>query len=134
MQNFKLKIYSPTRIFLEEDAEMVELTTTEGEIGVYAGHIFLTAIVAPGVLKIHQNGKVREAALLDGFIEIGPEEVTILSEACEWPEEIDVNRAKEARIRAERRLTGGEGGNVNMQRAEAALKRSLIRLNLAQKR
>ena len=79
-----------------------------------------------------QNGSA--AALLDGFIEIGPEEVTILSEACEWPEEIDVNRAKEARIRAERRLTGSDGGNVNMQRAEAALKRSLIRLNVAEKR
>ncbi len=130
---FKLRIYSPNRIFLEEDAEMVELTTSEGEIGILPGHITLTTLVAPGVLKIHQNGQVREAALLDGFLQIGPTEVIILSEACEWPEEIDVKRAEEAKIRAERKLSGGEGDTARMMRAEAALKRSLVRLGLAKK-
>lgn len=130
---FKLKIYSPTRIFLEEDAEMIELNTTEGEIGVLPGHIALTTLVAPGVLRIHQNGEIRKAALIDGFLQIGPTEVIILSEACEWPEEIDVHRAEEAKIRAERKLSGGEGDYTRMQRAEAALKRSLVRLSLAKK-
>ena len=130
---FKLKIYSPNRIFLEEDAEMVELNTSEGEIGVLPGHIPLTTLVSPGILRIHQNGEVREAALIDGFLQIGPEEVIILSEACEWPEEIDVNRAEEAKIRAERKLSGGDGDYARMQRAEAALKRSLVRLSLAKK-
>lgn len=132
-ETFKLRIYSPNRIFFEEDVDMVELTTSEGDIGVYAGHIALTTLVAPGVLRIHQNGQVREAALIDGFLEIGAQMVTILSEACEWPEEIDVKRAEEARIRAERKLKGGEGDFARMQRAEAALKRSLVRLGLAKK-
>ncbi len=130
-KNFRLKVYSPTRIFFEGDADMVELTTTEGEIGVYKNHVPLTAIVAPGILRIYQNGEIREATLLDGFLEILPEEVIILSESCEWPEEIDYHRAEEARIRAERRLSSGTDTNYN--RAELALRRSLIRLQLAEK-
>lgn len=65
-------------------------------------------------------------------MEVKKDSVTILAESCEWPEEIDVNRANEAKIRAERRIKSGDS-EVNMTRAEAALKRSLTRLNLASK-
>jgi F-type H+-transporting ATPase subunit epsilon len=78
-------------------------------------------------VKIHQNADVRKAAIHSGFAEILPESVTILAEIAEWPEEIDVNRANEARIRAERRLASNDA-NINMLRAELALKRSLARL------
>lgn len=125
---FKLKIISPDRIFYEGAVEMVELATTEGEIGVYAGHIPLTAVIEPCVMNIHELTGVRKAALHSGFIEILPEQVSILAEVVEWPKEIDVNRANEARIRAERRLSGNEGGNVDVLRAEMALKRSLARI------
>ncbi len=108
---------------------MVELTTTEGDIGVYRNHIPLTAIVAPGVLKIHEEGEVKEAALMSGFIEILPERITIMAEVAEWPDEIDGNRAEEARIRAERRLKE-ESGEIDTMRAELALRRALVRLSL----
>ena len=108
---------------------MVELTTTEGDIGVYRNHIPLTAIVAPGVLKIHEEGEVKEAALISGFIEILPERITIMAEVAEWPDEIDGNRAEEARIRAERRLKE-ESGEIDTMRAELALRRALVRLSL----
>ena len=61
-----------------------------------------------------------------------PDSVTILAEACEWPDEIDANRANEAKIRAERRISGGDS-SINMDRAEISLKRALVRLNLAGK-
>lgn len=108
---------------------MVELSTTEGDIGVYRNHIPLTAIVAPGVLKIHEEGGVKEAALMSGFIEILPERITIMAEVAEWPDEIDGNRAEEARIRAERRLKE-ESGEIDTMRAELALRRALVRLSL----
>ena len=108
---------------------MVELPTTEGDIGVYRNHIPLTAIVAPGVLKIHEEGGVKEAALMSGFIEILPERITIMAEVAEWPDEIDGNRAEEARIRAERRLKE-ESGEIDTMRAELALRRALVRLSL----
>ncbi|MBE5961091.1 MAG: ATP synthase F1 subunit epsilon [Lachnospiraceae bacterium] len=129
---FKLKVISPDRIFFDGEADMIEVKTTEGEMGIYKNHIPLTAILAPGVLKIKNGGEERQAALLDGFIEILGDKVTILAEACEWPEEIDLNRAEEARIRAERRLKSANG-EINETRAEMALRRSLIRIELAQK-
>lgn len=126
---FKLHVITPERRFYDGEASMVELTTTEGEIGVYRNHIPLTAIVAPGVLKIHEEGEVKEAALISGFIEILPERITIMAEVAEWPDEIDGNRAEEARIRAERRLKE-ESGEIDTMRAELALRRALVRLSL----
>ncbi|MDO5294353.1 MAG: ATP synthase F1 subunit epsilon [bacterium] len=129
---FKLQVISPDRIFYDGEVDMVEVKTTEGEMGIYEDHIPLTAILAPGILRIHENGEVKEAALLDGFIEIQKKKVTILAESCEWPDEIDVHRAEEAKIRAERRLKGADG-EINEMRAELALRRSLTRLSLAEK-
>ena len=126
---FKLHVITPERRFYDGDASMVELSTTEGDIGVYRNHIPLTAVVAPGVLKIHVEGGVKEAALMSGFIEILPERITIMAEVAEWPEEIDANRAEEARIRAERRLKE-ESGEIDNMRAELALRRALVRLSL----
>ncbi|CCY58701.1 aTP synthase epsilon chain 2 [Clostridium sp. CAG:632] len=128
-KTFRLKIVAPERIFYEDDVPFVEFRTTEGEIGVYPGHIPLTSIIAPGVVRIHTtDGEIKEAALLEGFSEILPNEVVILAEAVEWPDEIDANRAKEAQIRAERRLQSQDG---DMNRAELALKRAIVRQRLA---
>ncbi|MBE5928129.1 MAG: ATP synthase F1 subunit epsilon [Lachnospiraceae bacterium] len=129
---FRLRVISPERVFYEDDVAMVELNTTEGEIGVLPEHIPLTTIVAPGVLRIMKGEETREAAVLSGFMEIKKDAVTILAESCEWPEEIDLNRAKEAQIRAERRIKSGNE-EVNLVRAEAALKRALTRIGLAEK-
>ena len=77
----------------------------EGEIGVYAGHIPMTNILKPGILHIVEaGGQDKYAAVHDGFIEILPDKITVLAGIAEWPEEIDINRANEAKIRAERRL------------------------------
>ena len=128
-KTFHLQIISPTRVFFEGDVTMVEMKTTEGEIGVLAGHIPLTAILEPGIMKIKQSDSEKEAALHDGFVQIQKENVTILAESCEWPEEIDVNRAREARERAERRLKSG-AKEVDSVRAELALKKALVRLSI----
>lgn len=126
---FKVQVITPERTFYEGDVSMVELTTTEGDIGVYRNHIPLTAIIAPGVLKLHEAGGVKEAALISGFIEILPEKIVIMAEVAEWPDEIDANRAEEARIRAERRLKE-QSGEVDLMRAEQALRRALVRISL----
>ena len=124
---FELIVNTPDRQFYHDDVNMVELVTSEGEIGVYAEHIPLTAVIVPGVMKIHEDGQVKKAAVHGGIIEILKDKVTVLAEVAEWHEEIDVNRANEAMIRAERRIKSGEA-NIDMVRAEAALKRSMARL------
>lgn len=128
---FKLKVVTPERVFYEGEAGMVELSTTEGDIGVYANHIPMTAIVVPGVLKIHEGSDVRKAALHSGFIEVLPQEITIMAEVVEWPDEIDVKRAEEARIRAERRLKDNQA-EIDVLRAKLALKRAMARLSAKQ--
>ena len=126
----RLSIVTPDREFFNEEVDMVEFNTTEGEIGIYKGHVPLTVIVKPGILTITQGNTVRNAALHAGFVQILPEEVTILAEIIEWPTEIDEERAKAARDRAENRLKSG-GKDIDVARARAALMRSIARINAA---
>ena len=128
-ERFKLTIVTPDREFYSDDADMVEFNTTEGEIGIYQGHAPLTVIVKPGILTITQGETVKNAALHAGFVQILPEEVTILAEIIEWPSEIDTQRAEAARERAENRLK--ERSHIDVARAEAALMRSITRINAA---
>ncbi len=129
---FRLQVISPDRIFYDGDVEMVELRTSEGEMGVLKGHIPLTAILVPGVLKIKEDGQEKTAALHDGFVEIFQDHMTILAESCEWPEEIDLHRAEESKARAEKRLSSGDA-NINIARAELSLRKALIRIQIAEK-
>lgn len=125
----KLKVITPDKQFYDGDVTMVELTTTEGDIGIYPEHIPLTAVVAPGVLKIHEGAEVKEAALMSGFITILPDIVTIMAETIEWPNDIDFGRAQEAKNRAEKRLAS-HAADIDVLRAELALKRALVRLEM----
>lgn len=127
-RTFAVEIISPERIFYTGKAVMVELNTTEGQIGIYKDHIPTTGIIAPGILTLTEEEGKKEAALHAGFIQILQDKVVILAEAVEWPEEIDMNRAKEAKVRAERILASSDP-NMNLQRAELALRRSLTRLH-----
>lgn len=127
--NMKLKIVAPERIFYEGDSSFLEFTTTEGDMGIYPNHIPLTAIIAPGILRIYEGDNVKEAALHSGFVQILQDSVTILAESVEWPDEIDTNRAKEAEIRAKRRID--EENGIDLDRAELALKRALLRQRMA---
>lgn len=123
----KLLVNTPERVFYNDDVTFVELCTSEGEIGIYPNHVPLTAVLVPCVLKIHKDGEVKKAAVHGGIVEILKDRVTVLAEIAEWPDEIDVNRANEAKVRAERRLAAKEG-NLDVHRAELALRRSLARL------
>lgn len=129
MDNFKLKIITPERVFFEKDAYMVEFNTTEGEIGVYANHIPLTCIIKPGILTIRMDGEEKEAALHSGFVQILPDQVTILAEVIEWPEEIDLSRAEAAMERAKERIAH-RSSETDIARAETALLRAMARISI----
>jgi F-type H+-transporting ATPase subunit epsilon len=130
-KTFHLTIISPDRTFYENDVTMLEFTSSEGELGVYAEHVPTTTVLLPGIATIHAVDGVKKAALHSGFVEILKDRVTILAEVAEWPEEIDINRANEARIRAERRLGGnGTETTLDVDRAELALKRALTRIRI----
>ena len=125
----KLQVICPDRMFYEGEVSMVELNTTEGEMGIYPKHIPMTCIIAPGILTITEEGGLKNAALHSGFIQILPEKVTILAEAAEWPHEIDLDRAEAARGRAEDRIRTKDS-KTDIARAETALQRAIARINV----
>lgn len=129
---FKVRIITPERVFYEGEASMLEFNTTEGEIGVLAGHIPVTTVLAPGICTIHEEGEDKQAAIHSGFAEILPNQVTLLAEIAEWPVEIDVERAKEAAERARQRLANKDP-ETDVLRAEIALKKALVRENILAK-
>ena len=128
---FDLKIITPDRVFYSGKASFLELNTVEGEIGIYKNHIPMTTVLEPGIATItEEGGNKKEAALHTGLMEILGDRITILAEIAEWPDEIDRNRAQEAKIRAERRLQNDKS-NINITRAELALHKALVRIELA---
>lgn len=124
---FKLSIISPDALFFEGEGEFLEFTSVEGQLGVYANHIPLTTILEPCVMTIHNDGEKKKAAILGGFIEILKDKITVLAEGAEWPEEIDIERAKASLERAKNRIAAKQEG-TDMRRAEAALKRAVARI------
>ena len=108
---------------------MVEFNTTEGEIGVLKSHIPLTTVIAPGIVSMYEKEGVKKAVIHTGFAEILPEKVTLLAEIAEWPDEIDLNRARMAEDRARKRLAEKKEG-LDVERAELALKKALARQDL----
>ena len=127
---FEVEIITPDRVFYKGVADMLEFNTTDGEIGVYKDHIPLTTVLGPGVVVVHKDGEQKVAAVHAGFAEILGEKVTLLAELAEWPDEIDVNRAEAARERAEERIKT-KVENLDLKRAEYALHKALIRIDVA---
>ena len=132
-RNFDLEIITPDRIFWKGQANMLELNTTEGQVGIYKRHIPMTMILEPGIVTIHLDGENKEAAVHAGFIEILPEKITVMAEIAEWPDEIDENRAREAEERAKRRLQAHDP-KIDLSRAEIALRTAMVRQELAKMR
>jgi len=126
-EKFKLRIVTPERVFYEGEADMVEMNTTEGQIGCYPGHIPLTVIVKPGILNIHEGDEVKVVALHSGFAEILPDSFNILAEAVEWRDEIDEERARAALERAKKKLES-KTDDIDMSREELALQRAVTRI------
>lgn len=128
---FELQVVTPERIFYDEDVEMVIFRSTEGDLGVLPGHIPLTAALTSGLFVIKTSEKEYKAVIHGGFAEIKPDKVTILTDAAEWPQEIDVERAQAAKERAENRLKEN-GKEVTVVRAKGSLVRALARLEVAE--
>ncbi len=130
-KNFQLEIITPDRVFYKGEASMVEFTSVDGEMGVYKHHIPLTTVLAPGIVTVTEPGGKKHAAVHAGFVQILGEKVTFLAEIAEWPDEIDVNRAQAAKARAEERLRS-HSADIDVARAEIALKKALVRLDVKQ--
>lgn len=125
----KLQIITPTRTILDEEVESLVLTTTEGEMGVFYDHEPVVALLGYKQVAYKQEGKKKYATTMGGFVEVTKDRVTILTDASELQDEIDIERAKRAKERAEKRLAE-KGDGIDHLRAEIALKKAIARINL----
>jgi F-type H+-transporting ATPase subunit epsilon len=128
MENtFYLQIATPDKDFYNGVVQAVRLTTTDGELGVLAGHSAMAVALAPAPLCIQTAEGWREAAVIGGFASIRPAYMIIFADTAEWPEDIEEARALEAKHRAEEHLHAKQNKDEYL-RAHLALQRATTRL------
>ena len=131
---FQLEIVTPEKRVIEtKTAEEVQIPGRNGYLGILPGHAPLITELAVGDISYRENAAEQRLAVAWGFAEVLPDKVTILAETAERPSEIDVERARKAKERAEQRLTSGDTG-VDVARALDALQRAQARLDVAAKK
>ena len=128
-KTFYLEIVTPDRSFFSGDVEMLIVKTPEGEMGVLGGHIPMVVAIAIGPIRIKKDGEWLEAFLSEGFMEVKQENTIVLADTAEWPNEIDINRARAAEERAHERLQS-QLSRVEYIRSQAALQRAVSRLKV----
>ncbi len=133
--SIRCEIVSQDRTVFEGEVDIVVAPGTDGEMGILPHHAPLLTTLRPGVLKVRQHGQETVFAVAGGVMEVRPDIVTVLADAAEHADEIDVARAEEARQRAEQSLRSGVPRDSEAYlAAEAALRRSNLRLQVARRR
>jgi F-type H+-transporting ATPase subunit epsilon len=127
-----LHISTPERQFYMGEVEMVVITSYDGEMGILPGHLSMVVALSAAPTRILEDGEWRLAAISGGFARIKGDGVVILADAAEWPEEIEVNRALEAKKRAEERLQA-RISEIEDVETRVALERALMRLTVRNK-
>ncbi|HAE91146.1 F0F1 ATP synthase subunit epsilon [Tissierella praeacuta] len=127
---FYLDIVTPDKPFFSDEVEMVIVRGIEGDMAILEGRAPITTPLKIGKVRIFQNGEEKIAAVVDGYISVVDNKTTIVTEAAEWPHEIDVERAEAAKERAEN-LLKSEKDNIDIERAELALRRAINRLEVS---
>lgn len=122
-----LKITTHERVVFDEEVEEISLKSTEGSFGVLPGHIPFMCPLDIGVTKVVKDGKPQLFTTMGGLFQLKGEDALILTNVAERAEEIDVERALEAKKRAQERLEEEED-NLDIQRAEIALARAMARI------
>ncbi|HUO24853.1 MAG TPA: F0F1 ATP synthase subunit epsilon [Candidatus Aquilonibacter sp.] len=131
-ETFQLEIVTPEKKVVETPAEDIQIPARNGYLGVMPEHAPLITELAVGEITFRAANAIHHLAVSWGFAEVLPDRVTILAETAERPSEIDVDRARKAKERAEQRLASGDP-NVDVQRALDALHRAEARLQVAGK-
>ncbi len=131
----RVEIVSQDRPVFEGDVDIVVAPGEDGEMGILPHHAPLLTTLKPGVLRVRSAGREEAFAISGGVMEVQPTIVTVLADAAERADEIDISRAEEARRRAEASLAAGLPRNSEAYlAAEAALHRSNLRLQVARRR
>lgn len=125
---FHLKVVTPDRVFFEGEVDQLIVRGIEGDFAVLPNMSPFVTRIDICRMRVYFDGRERIAAVAGGYIDVRDNNVLLVANACEWPEEIDVARAEQAKERAEKRLQQPDG--LDTTRAEIALKKAINRLKL----
>lgn len=129
---YNLEIITPERTFFDGEVESVIIPTSDGYMSIQRMHEPMVIVLSIGVMKLLINGEWKECTTSSGFVEIRPDETVIFSQAVEWPYEIDIRRAQEAREQAEERMRQKQSYQEYMQN-QIALARAMVRLRVGRR-
>ena len=133
MGTLQLEVVTPDKTVVSGEVEMAVCPGIEGEFGVLPKHVSLLSALKIGGLRYRTGGKDEHIFISGGFADVNNDVLTVLAESAELADSIDSARAMAAKERAEKRLASHDE-KVDMTRAEAALQRAIVRLQLAQLR
>ena len=130
--SFLLSLVTPRGIYKEEEIESLTIKLISGYRTILSGHAPLIGALDVAPMHYIKNGIVFEFALHGGALNVKEDKVVVITNAVEEKDDIDINRAQEAKKRAEERLSSNDP-NIDVKRAELALKRALVRIEIAKK-
>ena len=130
-----LEVITPERKVYEDDVDMVVAPGSEGYLGILPHHAPLLTALGPGEFRVKKGGIEQHLAVFGGFMDVRGDRVVVLTEAAEHVDEIDAQRAQQARDRAQQALAVAAGTDPAAEaRARAALQRAVVRLRVSERR
>ena len=133
MSTFHLKVLTTERQFYDGEVDRIVVRTTQGDVGILPNHVPYTAALGIGGLTVIANGSERIAAVAGGFVDVSKEGTVVLARTCEWADEIDINRAREAAERARAKLHQKESEH-EQNVAQVKLKKAINRMRIAEEK
>ncbi|HXU86164.1 MAG TPA: F0F1 ATP synthase subunit epsilon [Verrucomicrobiae bacterium] len=129
-----LEIVTPEKLAYEGEVDSVQLPGSEGELGVLPHHAPLISTLGAGELRLRKGGEDEYFAIVGGFLQVLPDKVVVMAETADMASEIDLERAQEARQKAEQVLESGYVEGADLAAARASLQAALIRIRVAERR
>ncbi|MBP1704828.1 MAG: F-type H+-transporting ATPase subunit epsilon [Chloroflexi bacterium] len=130
----RLEIVTPERLVYRDDVDGVQLPGSEGELGVLPRHAPLISTLGMGELRVRKGDLEDVFAVIGGFVQVRPDKVIVLAETADLASDIDLEKAHEARLDAERALEIGLVEGADLATARAALQAALVRMRIAERR
>ncbi len=130
----QLDIVTPERLAYSDVVDGVQLPGADGELGILPHHAPLVTMLGAGELRIRSGGTEETFAVFGGFVQVRPDRVIVMAETADIASEIDLERAHEARLDAERAIESGIHEGADLAAAQAALQVALLRIRVAERR
>lgn len=134
MSELKLKIVTPDRVFFDDAIDMLIARGINGDFAIMKNHVPMMAVLDIRYLKIKIKGEYKHVAIAGGYLTFKDNQITIMSSACEWRDEIDKERALQAKLKAQELLEKAKQSyEGEIDKAELALRKAINRLDVSGK-